>query len=68
MIRRFLEWIGRGVLRLLEDLGRFFQMLASTVVWTPRPPYDVAEVLRQMVRVGVNYKLPWSILDSFFRR
>jgi opacity protein-like surface antigen len=21
-----------------------------------------------IVRVGVNYKLPWSILDSFFKR
>jgi outer membrane immunogenic protein len=21
-----------------------------------------------LVRVGVNYKLPWSILDNFFRR
>jgi len=65
LIRRFLEWIGRGVLRLLEDLGRFFQMLASTVVWTPRPPYDVAEVLRQMVRVGVN-SIPLVMLTTLF--
>src|SRR4029077_9496120 len=46
-------------------LGRFFQMLASAVAWTARPPYDVAEVLRQMVRVGVN-SIPLVMLTTLF--
>ncbi|HEX4439914.1 MAG TPA: ABC transporter permease [Thermoanaerobaculia bacterium] len=65
MIRRFLEWIGRGVLRFLEDLGRFFQMLASMAMWTPRPPYDIPEWLRQMVRVGVS-SIPLVFLTTLF--
>ena len=65
MIQRFLEWIGRGILRLLEDLGRFFQMLGAMLMWTPRPPYDVPEWLRQMVRVGVN-SIPLVFLTTLF--
>jgi phospholipid/cholesterol/gamma-HCH transport system permease protein len=65
LIRRFLEWIGRAILRLLEDLGRFFQMLGSMLMWTPRPPYDVSEWLRQMVRVGVN-SIPLVFLTTLF--
>jgi phospholipid/cholesterol/gamma-HCH transport system permease protein len=51
---RLFEAIGRAILRLLEELGRFFQMLGRAAVWAPRPPYDVPELLRQMVRVGVD--------------
>ena len=65
MIRRFLEWIGRAILRLLEDLGRFFQMLGSMLMWTPRPPFDIPEWLRQMVRVGVN-SIPLVFLTTLF--
>jgi phospholipid/cholesterol/gamma-HCH transport system permease protein len=65
LIRRFLEWIGRAILRFLEDLGRFFQMLGSMLMWTPRPPYDVPEWLRQMVRVGVN-SIPLVFLTTLF--
>jgi len=65
LIRRFLEWIGRAILRLLEDLGRFFQMLGSMLMWTPRPPFDIPEWLRQMVRVGVN-SIPLVFLTTLF--
>ena len=62
---RFLEAIGRGVLRLFEELGRFFQMLGRTVSWGVRPPYDVPEHFRQMVRVGVD-SIPVVFLTTLF--
>lgn len=62
---RFLEAIGRAVLRLLEELGRFFQMLGATAVWAVKPPYDVPEHFRQMVRVGVD-SIPVVVLTTLF--
>lgn len=60
-----LEAIGRAVLRLLEELGRFFQMLGRTAAWSVRPPYDVPEHFRQMVRVGVD-SVPVVFLTTLF--
>jgi phospholipid/cholesterol/gamma-HCH transport system permease protein len=62
---RFFEAIGRAVLRFLEDLGRFFTMLGRILVWAPRPPYDLPEWLRQMVRVGVA-SVPVVFLTTLF--
>jgi phospholipid/cholesterol/gamma-HCH transport system permease protein len=62
---RFLEALGRMVLRLLEELGRFFQMLGATAAWAVRPPYDVPEHFRQMVRVGVD-SIPVVFLTTLF--
>ncbi len=62
---RILEAIGRVFLRVLEELGRFFQMLGSTASWLVRPPYDVVELFRQMVRVGVD-SIPVVFLTTLF--
>jgi len=62
---RFLEAIGRAVLRLFEELGRFFQMLGQTAAWAVRPPYDVPELFRQMVRVGFD-SIPVVFLTTLF--
>jgi phospholipid/cholesterol/gamma-HCH transport system permease protein len=62
---RCLEAIGRAVLRLFEELGRFFQMLGSTAAWAIRPPYDLPEHLRQMVRVGFD-SIPVVFLTTLF--
>jgi phospholipid/cholesterol/gamma-HCH transport system permease protein len=62
---RLLEAIGRVVLRLLEELGRFFQMLGRAAGWAVRPPYDVPEHFRQMVRVGVD-SIPVVFLTTLF--
>lgn len=62
---RFLEAIGRALLRLLEELGRFFQMLWQAASWLVRPPYDVPEHFRQMVRVGVD-SIPVVFLTTLF--
>ena len=62
---KLLELIGRALLRVLEELGRFFQMLGSAASWLIRPPYDVAELFRQMVRVGVD-SIPVVFLTTLF--
>lgn len=62
---RLLEAIGRALLHLLEELGRFFQMMGQTVAWAIRPPYDVPELFRQMVRVGVA-SIPVVFLTTLF--
>jgi phospholipid/cholesterol/gamma-HCH transport system permease protein len=62
---RFFEAIGRTILRILEEFGRFFQMLGRTAAWMVRPPYDLPELLRQMVRVGWD-SIPVVLLTTLF--
>jgi phospholipid/cholesterol/gamma-HCH transport system permease protein len=62
---RLLEAIGRLILRVLEELGRFFQMLGRVASWTFRPPYDGQELTRQMVRVGFD-SIPVVFLTTLF--
>ncbi len=51
--------------RSLEEFGRFFLTLWRVLVWTPRPPYDWRELLRQMQRVGVD-SVPVILLTAMF--
>jgi phospholipid/cholesterol/gamma-HCH transport system permease protein len=46
-------------------MGRFFLLVGRIFAWTPRPPYDVRELLRQMVQVGFN-SIPVVFLTTFF--
>ena len=62
---RFFEAIGRTVLRVLEEFGRVFQMLGRVAGWSVRPPYDLPELLRQMVRVGYD-SIPVVLLTTLF--
>jgi len=61
----FLERIGRVFIRLFEETGLWFRMLARTFVWTFRPPFEGGEWLRQMVRVGVD-SVPVVFLTTMF--
>jgi phospholipid/cholesterol/gamma-HCH transport system permease protein len=62
---KFFEAIGRVVLRVLEQFGRAFEMLGQTVLWAVRPPYDIGELLRQMVRVGWD-SIPVVVVTTLF--
>jgi phospholipid/cholesterol/gamma-HCH transport system permease protein len=62
---RLLDAIGRLVLRVLEEIGRFFSMLGRVAIWTVRPPYDIAELFRQMVRVGYD-SIPVVFVTTLF--
>jgi phospholipid/cholesterol/gamma-HCH transport system permease protein len=60
-----LESIGLVFLGLFEATGRWFRMLWRTIAWAFRPPFEVGEWLRQMVRVGWD-SIPVVILTSMF--
>jgi phospholipid/cholesterol/gamma-HCH transport system permease protein len=49
----------------LGEMGRFFITLGRVFAWTPRRPFDVRELLRQMVRIGVN-STPVVLLTALF--
>ena len=55
----------RPVENFLVEMGRFFQLLGRLFAWTPRPPYDFRELLRQMVRVGFD-SIPVVFLTAMF--
>jgi phospholipid/cholesterol/gamma-HCH transport system permease protein len=61
----WLDNFGRFSLSLLDDLGRFFYIMASSVQWTFRRPFDGVELLRQMVRVGWD-SVPVVFLTCLF--
>ncbi len=51
--------------RPLVEVGRVFITLWRVLVWTPRPPYDWRQLLRQMQRVGVD-SIPVILLTAMF--
>ena len=60
-----LDRIGRRFIQLFEQIGIWFEALWGTIRWTFRPPWDLKEWVRQMVRVGFD-SLPVVILTSMF--
>ncbi len=48
-----------------REIGRFSQIFWRTLAWTPRRPWDLRELFRQMVRVGVD-SLPVVLLTALF--
>jgi phospholipid/cholesterol/gamma-HCH transport system permease protein len=59
------ENIGLIFLRLFEQIGRWFTMLARTFTWAARPPFEIGEWFRQMVRLGVD-SIPVVVLTTMF--
>ena len=51
--------------RFFQEMGRFFLLVGRIFAWTLRPPYDVRELLRQMVKVGFN-SIPVVLLTAMF--
>ena len=59
------ERVGRYFIRFFEQTGLWFRMLWRTITWGVRPPFEPAEWLRQMVRLGVN-SVPVVFLTTMF--
>jgi len=62
---RWLDSLGRSWISMLEELGRFFYVVTQSILWTFRRPFDFAEWLRQMVRVGYD-SMPVVLLTAMF--
>jgi phospholipid/cholesterol/gamma-HCH transport system permease protein len=60
-----LDRIGRVFITLFEQTGLWFKMLWRTMLWSVRPPYDLAEWFKQMVRLGVD-SIPVVFLTAMF--
>ena len=60
-----LESIGLIFLRLFEQTGLWFRMLWRTMAYAVQPPFEFAEWLRQMVRLGVE-SVPVVFLTTMF--
>jgi phospholipid/cholesterol/gamma-HCH transport system permease protein len=60
-----LDRIGKTFIRLFEQTGLWFEALWRTIAWMFRPPWDVKEWFRQMVRVGVD-SIPVVFLTTMF--
>lgn len=64
-MNEFFERIGNFFIRFFEEAGLWFQMLWRTMAWSLRPPFEVGEWFRQMVRVGVQ-SIPVVVLTTMF--
>jgi len=64
-VKTVLEGIGRGVLWLFEGFGRFFELSVQTLRGLVRPPYQIADTAKQVVRVGVD-SVPVVFLTALF--
>jgi len=60
-----LDRIGRRFISFFEQTGVWFDALSRTFLWMLRPPFDVREWFRQMVRVGVD-SIPVVFLTTMF--
>ncbi|MDX1583186.1 MAG: ABC transporter permease [Thermoanaerobaculia bacterium] len=64
-MNRLFERIGLFFISFFEDMGRWWVMLWRTVSWGARPPYEIREWFRQMVRVGID-SIPVVVLTTMF--
>jgi phospholipid/cholesterol/gamma-HCH transport system permease protein len=51
--------------RIFRETGRVALIFWRVLLWTPRPPYDFGELLRQMVKVGLQ-SVPMVLLTALF--
>src|SRR5262245_14844310 len=57
--------LAESLVSLFEETGRFFTYLGRVIVGLIIPPWDIREIGRQMVRVGVQ-SIPVVIFTAAF--
>ncbi len=65
MIIRFIEFIGVLMEKPAEGLGRFILLFYAVLKGIARPPFDVRNIVRQMLEIGVN-SLPVVLITAVF--
>ncbi len=51
---KFIETVGRGLVRFIEEFGLVMFLLLASLVWMFRPPLRLRAIIKQMEFVGVN--------------
>jgi phospholipid/cholesterol/gamma-HCH transport system permease protein len=51
---KFIETVGRGLIRFIEEFGLVLFLFLAAVVWALRPPVRLHAIFKQMEFVGVN--------------
>ena len=64
-MNQLFDRIGRAFIGLFESTGLWFSMLWRTATWSVRPPFEIKEWFRQMVRLGVD-SIPVVFLTAMF--
>ncbi len=65
MIVKFIEFIGGLIERPAIEVGRIFLLLSSILKRIAKPPFEVRNVIKQMLEVGVN-SLPVVLITAVF--
>ncbi len=65
MIVKFIEFIGELIERPAIEVGRIFLLLSSVLKRIAKPPFEVRNIIKQMLEVGVN-SLPVVLITAVF--
>ena len=62
---KFIETLGRGLIRFIEEFGLVMFLFLATFVWALRPPIRLRAIFKQMEFVGVNSLLVVILTGTF---
>ncbi len=65
MLIKFIEFIGTVVEEALEGVGRTIILFYSILKGMVRPPFEIRNIVRQMLEIGVN-SLPVVLITAVF--
>ncbi len=65
MFVKLIEYIGAVIEVPIEGLGRLMLLLASVLKWIFRPPFEIRNIFRQMLELGVK-SLPVVLITAIF--
>ncbi|GBD95450.1 MAG TPA: ABC transporter permease [Nitrospirae bacterium] len=65
MIVKLIEFIGAVTEKPVQGLGRIILLLFSTLKVMVRPPFEIGNIVRQMLEIGVN-SLPVVLITAVF--
>ena len=64
-MKRFLNAVGLGVIRVVSEMGRMMILFIESILWVFRPPYRFFLIVKQMEFVGVKSTLVVIITGLF---
>ncbi len=65
MFYGFVETIGKTLIQFTREVGRVLSLLYNTLRHALQPPYDIRNIFKQMVEVGVM-SVPVVLITAIF--